>query len=684
MVRRARAEYRTIMEPVLKGVSVRQKWSNRVALAVMAGIAGTSVLAANPPSTKEAEYDFFKFMQTEAAVASTRPETLLKAISTVSVVDREMIEAYNFLTVSEAVSVVAGLYMTRTTFMNTVPAGRGVLPSHYANKVLIMINGIPSWLTTTGEGFLDRVHIHDVERIEVLKGPASVLYGSNAFSGAINIVLRRSKGAGESVRLHGELAVPKAIQAGGNYGSSSYGRSFFVSANASAEQGRNVPFTDETGVSGTVSDLRYPKGGNFTLASSYRGHSVLFNAYQDEFRDFEGVVPQFAQGAGKLQRRDGYLANYTLDAPLIDGVDLSYSATYDWNRREFPRTQDESQATLTSGYRVYNLAKINARLSSAVDLELGVDHDYRWVDFYKTFDPRSGTESSGSNLYGRQVYESSAFAQLGFDKNSWKGAIGSRLTRNQFFGTNIASRGTLIYLLNDDNSVKLIAGQSYRSPSIFELFFLNPTRSVSGNSRLKPERADSAELAYLTQHNGASFQAVAYIAQYRNKIDRRTEDVLFADGVLVPGVRKYENGEKFNAHGLDLEVRYRLPDSLDAFAAVTYVDSHNGWETNFRYVPKFAVAGGAAKTLGPMTFSGVMHYRGATAGRLGDVSSHATADLSVAYQKPAARLRHVLAVKNVANQLTYFPEYVRQTGPFLNELPSNDYRSIVYSVQVRF
>jgi outer membrane cobalamin receptor len=395
-------------------------------------------------------------------------------------------------------------------------------------------------------------------------------------------------------------------------------------------------------------------------------------------------VPQFAQGAGKLQRRDGYLANYTLDAPLAEGMDLSYAATYDWNQRGFPRTQDESQATRTSGYRVYNLAKINARLSSALDLELGVDHDYRWVDFYKTFDPRSGTEISGSNLHGRKVYELSTFAQLGFDWNSWKGAIGSRLTRNQFFGTNIASRGTLIYLIDNDNSVKLIAGQSYRSPSAFELFFLNPTRSVSGNSRLQPERADSAELAYLTQHNNASLQAVAYIAQYKNKIDRRTQDVLFDDGVLVAGVRKYENGAKFNAHGLDLEARYRLPNSLDAFAAVTYVDSHEGWETNFRYVPKFAVAGGAAKTLGPVTLTGVMHYRGATAGRLRDVSSHATADLSVAYQKPAAKIRHVLAVKNVANQLTYFPEYVRQTGPFLNELPSNDYRSIVYSVQLRF
>jgi outer membrane cobalamin receptor len=653
-------------------------------VALSASFAAAAAAAAAPPNGGGADYDFFKFMQTEAAVASTRPESLLRTVSTVSVIDRRTIEAYDFLTVSEAVSTVAGLYMTRTTFMNTVPAGRGVLPSHYANKILIMIDGVPSWLSTTGEGFLDRVNINDVERIEVLKGPSSVLYGSNAFSGAINIVLRQARGGQQTSRFHGELAVPGAVSAGGSHQTAGEDRSFFVAANASSERGRPVSFTDETGVSRDVADLRYPKGGNFTLSSSYGAHSILFNAYQDEFRDLEGVVPQFAQGAGKLQRRDGYLANYTLAVPLTDDVDISYAATYDWNERDFPRTQDESQATRTSGYRAYNLVRLNARLPRDLDLALGVDHDFRRVDFYKTFDSRSGAVINDENLHGRQVFEYSAFAQLGFDRERWAGALGSRLTRNQFFGTNVASRGTLIHLFDDENSVKLIAGQSYRSPSIFELFFLNQTRSVAGNRRLQPERSDSVEAAYVTQRGRASFQAVAYHVQYKNKIDRRTEDVLFEDGTFVSGVRKYENGGRFDAHGLELEARYRRPDALDAFASVSCADSRDGWETNFRFVPKISAAGGAAATFGPATFSGVVHFRGATAGRLGGVGRQTTGDLGAAYEKRGSRIRHALAVKNVANRLTYYPEYVRQTGPFLNELPSNDYRSVVYSVQVRF
>jgi outer membrane receptor protein involved in Fe transport len=649
----------------------------------------SACLAATPANAQtrspdpESDYDFFQFMKTEAAVASTRPETLLKTVSTVSIIDRKMIEAYNFMTVSEAVSVVAGFYMTRTTFMNTVPAGR-ILPGNYANTVLIMINGVPSWLATTGEGFLDRVSINDVERIEVLKGPASVLYGSNAFSGAINIVLRQSKCGQESVRLHGELAVPKATQAGGNYCASGDKGSLFLAANASAEEGRDTPFTDETGVSQNVPDLRYPKGGNFTLAYSYGIHSVLFNSYQDEFLHFEGATPEFAQGAGKLQRRDGYLANYTLAAPLTDALKLTYSGTYDWNGREFPRNSDESLTTRTSGYRVYNLAKLDASLPSDLDLELGVDHDIRWVDYYRTIDAFSGAVTDDANLRGRGVVEYSGFAQLGFERDRWKGEAGSRVTHNEFFGTNVASRGTLIYLLNDDNSLKLITGQSYRSPTPFELYFINPEHTVAGNPGLRPERSNSAELAYVAQRSDASLQAVAYVAQYKDIITRRTENVLFEDGVFAQGVRKYENGDNFTTRGLELEARYRRPESIDAFAAVTYVDSPNDGGSDFGFLPRVAAAVGAAQTLGPATLSGVVHYRGTTSGRLQGVSSYTTGDLSVAYQRPASRIRHVLMIKNVANQLTYFPEYVRQTGPFLNAVPSNDYRSIVYSAQLRF
>ncbi|TPW14461.1 MAG: iron complex outermembrane recepter protein, partial [bacterium] len=126
-------------------------------------------------------------------VASVTAETVFKTPSTVSVIDREMIRRYQFHSIAEAVETVAGFSVGRTYLKRNLPTSRGILQDHYANKVLVMINGIPAWHAVTGEGSLDRIGIEEVQRIEVLKGPASVLYGTNAYSGAVNLVLRDGK-----------------------------------------------------------------------------------------------------------------------------------------------------------------------------------------------------------------------------------------------------------------------------------------------------------------------------------------------------------------------------------------------------------------------------------------------------------------------------------------------------------
>ena len=113
---------------------------------------------------------------------------------------------------------LAGIQVYRTAFKQQVATVRGVLQDHYANKVLVMINNVPSWHAVTGEGNLDRVSIHDVERIEVLRGPASVTYGSQAYVGAINLIfsaakqcVRRRRAAAPAIRTDFALSrLPRA------------------------------------------------------------------------------------------------------------------------------------------------------------------------------------------------------------------------------------------------------------------------------------------------------------------------------------------------------------------------------------------------------------------------------------------------------------------------------------------
>ena len=101
------------------------------------------------------EGDFFELsleqlLEIEFDVASTKSKTVFETPSTVSVITKSMIELYNFQTIAEAINTVAGFSSIRTGARREIPTARGVLQDHYPNKVLLMINGVPTWETNTG------------------------------------------------------------------------------------------------------------------------------------------------------------------------------------------------------------------------------------------------------------------------------------------------------------------------------------------------------------------------------------------------------------------------------------------------------------------------------------------------------------------------------------------------------
>jgi outer membrane receptor protein involved in Fe transport len=651
-------------------------------------LACTVLFAGTPAHAQEkdvTDMTLMELLSTKISVASTKAENVLKTVSTVSVIDQRMIKDFNFRTVSEAVNTVSGVEVLRTSFMNTIPMVRGVLQAHYANKTLILLNGIPSWFTATGEGFLDRVDINDVERIEVLKGPASVLYGSNAYSGVVNIVLKERQDEGESFSMHGSLGTEKVFAAGGNYTSNHNGRQLFLSANASNEEGNRLMYLDSAGENGEVTDRRYPVGGNFTLISRDKENALTLNAYKDVFTDLEGSDPKWSAGAGKPHERDGYLANYMFTKTLCNLIDIKYNLTYDWNSREFDRTRDGSLFTKSDGYRANTNLVADFHLSDRFNFELGAEYEYRYVDYYLNYNPAAGQNQvlTYSNIKDRHVYEYSSFGQLGYTSEKVNATVGSRWTKNELFGDNLSSRGTVVYSINDKNSLKLIAGQSFRAPSMFELFVLSASRKTQGTTDLKPETGDSAELAYLTSFGKTFLQVTGYHDNFYDRIERVTlPSYTYPDGVTILGVSKYTNGANFLSNGVELEVKYVNPALFDAFVNGSCIASNDqGDAVNFRYVPDYFGAAGIARDFGKFFASGLVHYLSNIDGRLAPINAYTWGDISFGFKD--GRVKHIISVENVTDEPVYFPEYVWKTGT-LDRVPAPYGRRIVYTFNVRF
>ena len=129
----------------------------------------------------------------EVEAASRTAESVEEAPSSVTIIPRQEIQAMGYPTIAEAMRGVRGVFVSDDRFYPTVGFRGFSQLNNYGNRVLVLINGHPTndnWGFFSFTGYDARVDLEDVERIEVVRGPGSVLYGTGAVSGAINVVTR--------------------------------------------------------------------------------------------------------------------------------------------------------------------------------------------------------------------------------------------------------------------------------------------------------------------------------------------------------------------------------------------------------------------------------------------------------------------------------------------------------------
>lgn len=622
------------------------------------------------------------------SIASTKATTVFNTPSTVSIIDAQMLQRYNFSSVSDALRVVSGISILQTSSRKQIPTSRSILQDHYPNKVLVMINGIAQWNPITGEtGSLNRVSISDVERIEILKGPASVSYGTNAFTGAINIVLKNNQG-NDNGQFFATIGDKKTISSGLNILRRKEAFSLFVSANTQREGGDNRHIVDGDNVSGNFKDfINY---NNLTTNLQYKKHSFTFNTYSEEQQKL-GVDPYYYAALGKPQKLNGYLVNYSSSVKLSNKLNLLGGTGYDWQQRLFPRAQDLSVVTDMLGWRANAYFKLLYNINERFNVEFGSDFDYRKSDAYRNYDVLKDSILTESNLGGKSVYEFSSYGQVGYRISFVNLLYGMRYTKNQYFGNNLSHRGTLLLAINDKNSVKFIYGQSFRAPSMFEVYFINSSKTVSGNPDLKPEKSNSYEVSYQILLGNFYLQSLLYYAEYDNKIFRVTQPfcVLPDGGIGTAKTKKYTNGGKFNATGVEIESKYSIKD-FNAFLNYNYVAGNKGDTIgandvyNFKYIPHHTLSGGFYISVKNFSFSNVSSYMSKAIGGLSqDVSAQFTSDVSFGmnHKVGGSLIKHTVSVKNLFDTKLVTPEYVDRT---FNEIPLWNQRRFLYTMTISF
>lgn len=129
----------------------------------------------------------------EVSAASRATENVDDAPGSVSIVSGQELRSMGYPTIAEALRGVRGVYLSDDRLYPSVGFRGFGRPGDYGNRVLVLVDGHPTndnWINSSYVSYDARTDLDDVERIEVVRGPGSVLYGTGAFSGVVNLVTR--------------------------------------------------------------------------------------------------------------------------------------------------------------------------------------------------------------------------------------------------------------------------------------------------------------------------------------------------------------------------------------------------------------------------------------------------------------------------------------------------------------
>lgn len=422
---------------------------------------GSQSLSANDNSTAP-------IVVTATRTAETADETL----ASVTVITREDIERQQALSVQDVLRGVPGVDIANNGGLGKATAV--FLRGTEADHVLVLVDGVKIGSATLGTAAFQDIPIDQVERIEIVRGPRSSLYGSEAIGGVIQIFTRKGGGP----------LTPSLSVGAGSYqtykttaGVSGGGMNAWYNASAS--------YLDTGGFNACRGIPFPPGGGCFTNEPDDDGYRNRSGALRAGYRFGTGAEVDVhilhAEGHNEF---DGSFVNESDFIQQVIGGRLRFAPTANWQATLMAgRNRDESDNFLDGTFRTrFNTERDTTSLQN--DITLGADHlltvgaDYQndRIDSTTAF---AVTSRDDTGLFAQY--------QGGFGRQDLQVAL--RRDDNEQFGRR--DTGSLAWGYAFTRALRLIAsyGTAFKAPTFNELYYPG-----FGNPDLKPEESKSVEL----------------------------------------------------------------------------------------------------------------------------------------------------------------------------------------------
>lgn len=587
---------------------------------------------ASPSAARED--DDFAFFREEARflTASMRASSERKAPASVRVLTAREIEASGASTLWDALRQVPGVDVVETRAGQGDVSIRGFNQST-SNRLLVLLDGKTVLQEFYGLAAWEEIPVglREVDRIEIVKGPASALYGANAIHGVINIITKTPE------QLNGGLFGFSTGNRNTRLGSAAYGR-------------RAGKFSYKV-----AADHRTMNG--FENAGMLASRAVKAHA----FASYDPGPDTSFSLAGGLSRLNDRMAFYSngLWRPYSNGGTLradfragGTKARAFWNGNKVKVRDFSSGSDPVLKYDTYDL-DLRQELALPADNTLVVGAGYR-------------RNSIRADLFEPGVYAQHLWAL--FAENTWEATekwslvASARLDHHSLSGYVFSPRGVLMYFPDDRQTFKVSAGTAFRNPTLLENYialnqsgplsdpslpgFTSVNFSYKGSRSLDPEKMESVEASYEGRFGRLSARLAVYSYTLRRLVN--TADPVFDySGFPVLGFSSYwHNTGSARAFGGEAAAELVLNGGWRAFSDYSYFNAgESGRHNDSHNSPMHKVNGGFGRKSGALDGLLWAHWAGPTwwdansvgsSPELRKVGSYLLLNGSIGYKIPGA------------------------------------------------
>lgn len=494
------------------------------------------------------EYDLGQVVVTASRVQTHKVDTP----ANISVITNEKIADSNYANAAEALESVPGVNILGSGAKGSSMGQDKILLNGDA-RVLVLIDGRRVNVASSGDYSADWLPaIDNIERIEVLKGAGSALYGTDAVGGVINVITKKAEEGNTSF---------KARMGFGSFGSQQY--SIF---GAGRQNGLGVAF----GLSKEKrNDFKYKNnlsGQTEKLDNSNYDTSNASFKIDKELKNNQRITMAFEHMLTEGGSPFGYYGYGTTDSH--QRLQNNIALRYDWN-------ENKDNSGFIQVYRNYHHALFHSPYESNQsdfnEKKLGAEIQQNWklsstnsltagFDYYDSEVENEAMYGGSNSVNNKALYLEDRWEF----SPSWQLNSGLRYDKHSKAGSKLTPHFAVNKKFNDTSHAYVSWGKIFNAPTTDDLFWYQPGYGMYGNPDLKPETGDVWTIGYDTQLGQKTNLGINF---FQSNITDAISWQYDAGFNYMP-----VNVDKEKRRGMELTAEYRFNDNWSANASYTYLN----------------------------------------------------------------------------------------------------------------